>query len=125
MEAGGDPRHYLLKRCFLVELEQHAAGPKVYCRAKNRHYVPAVPTLQRIQDFFEVNLGPHADGIIAAQGLARPTRQQNWLLPAVAAGFDVYAGAWPGRLICGSGRTCHGRERCRRRRRARSPPDAA
>jgi hypothetical protein len=94
MEAGGDPRHHLLKRCFLVELVQHQAGPKVYCRAKERHWVRAVPTLQRIQDFYEANLGPHADSIIAAQGLARPTRQQNWLLPAVAAGFDVYAG-WP------------------------------
>jgi hypothetical protein len=79
MEAAtaSDPRHQLLKRCFLVELEQQQKGPKVYCRAKHRYYVDAVPTLQRIQDFYEVQLGPHADSIIAAQGLDRPTRQQT------------------------------------------------
>jgi hypothetical protein len=93
MDSSEAHDHRLLKRAFLVELEQQQTGPKVYCRAKHRHYVPAVPTLQRMQDFSEVReLSQHADKLIASKGLTRPTRAQQWLLPAVAAGFDTYVG---------------------------------
>lgn len=93
MDSSEAHDHRLLKRAFLVELEQQQTGPKVYCRAKHRHYVPAVPTLQRIMDFSEVReLNQHADKLIASKGLTRPTKAQQWLLPAVASGYDTYVG---------------------------------
>ena len=95
MDGGGGSGNdrQVLKRAFLVELEQQQQGAKVYCRAKHRYFVPVVPTLPRAQEFTEVpELSNHAYKLLAAKGLARPTRAQQWLLPAIASGYDIYAG---------------------------------